>query len=60
LSFWKEVQRQYQCEWRAPNSIVDLTSMYVNLRIVERTNAQASKRNSLLNIDFLERAALCD
>jgi len=34
--------------------------MYVNLRIVERTKAQVRKRNSLLNIDFLERAALCD
>ena len=30
--FWKVVCRQYQCEWRAPNSIVDPVASYVNWR----------------------------
>ena len=33
LSFWKEVCRQYPCEWRAPNFIVDPVAGYVNSRI---------------------------
>jgi hypothetical protein len=31
---------------------VDPTAGYVNSRIVQRTNLQARKRNSLLNLDF--------
>jgi hypothetical protein len=39
LSFWKEVCRQYQYEWRAPNSIVDPIARYVN-SAVERKDSQ--------------------
>jgi len=39
LSFWKAVGRQYQREWRAPNSIVDPITGYVNLA-VERKDSQ--------------------
>ena len=52
LSFWKEVRRQYQCEWRAPNSIVDPAVEGVNSRIVECKDPQIPKRNSLLNLVF--------
>ena len=54
VSFWKEVRRQYQCEWRAPNSIVDPTAGYVNSRIVERKDLQITKRNSLPDLNFFE------
>jgi hypothetical protein len=53
LSFWKEVCRQYQRKWRAPNSIVDPVASDVNSHIVERKDSQIIKRNSLLNLDFL-------
>jgi len=52
-SFWKEVRRQYQCEWRAPSSIVDPVAGAVNSRIVERKDVQITKRNSSPNLDFL-------
>jgi hypothetical protein len=45
LSFWKGVCRQYQCEWRAPNSIEDPISAYVNFA-VERKDSQ-NKLNAI-------------
>jgi hypothetical protein len=36
LSFWKEVCGQYQCKWRAPNSIVGPVAGYVNSHILKR------------------------
>jgi hypothetical protein len=54
LSFWKEICRQYRCEWRTPDFIVDPIAGYVNSRIVERKDLQITKRNSLPNLDFLE------
>jgi len=51
LSFLKEVRRQYQCKWRAPNAIVDPAAEYVNPRI-ERKDSEILKRNSLLNLGF--------
>jgi hypothetical protein len=60
LSFWKEVCRQYQCKWRASNSIVDPAAGYVNARIVERRDSQIAKCNSLLNRDFSACATLGD
>ena len=53
LSFWKEVCRQYQCKGRAPNSIVDPVSGYVNSYIVERMDLQITKHNSLLTLTFV-------
>jgi hypothetical protein len=52
--------RQYQCKWRALNSIVDPIAGYVNSRIVQREDYKSPKSNSLLNLDFLACAALCD
>ena len=40
LSFWKEVCRQYQRKWRAPDCMVYPAAGYVNSRIVERKDPQ--------------------
>ena len=52
LSFWKEVCRQYQCEWRAPNFIVILVGAYVN-RDWRRQELTKTNRILLRNLTFL-------
>jgi len=51
--FRKEVCRQYQFKWRAPNSIMYPVSGYVNSHTVEHMDLQITKHNSLLTLVVL-------
>jgi hypothetical protein len=59
LSFWKEVCRQYQCEWRAPSSIVDPIAGHVNSRAVERKDSQINQTQLVAGSGLLHRVSLC-